>query len=331
MAANTQNNKVNFGFLNDNQDEVDLADNESPLLDSLDADQMALGTMLTSDYIKVGSGPKDWTGDTTQVKLGGRRFRLDPVTFQLQLEKNAGSADWQNVNDDPDSLGVVNPNAFPPKGTTPLLTSVKGVKFTPVSGSTDIPLIAWRINPDGTYFGLQTEGYIVEIDDATPAAVTFRWMFNFDTTWRESNKPILGGTYQPIFGNSVQVFFPTEANQSAGASGPYIVGDTASTVVTKEVLPDGSYSYIIVNIKKTGITPEVDIQGLPSAAAVAILANTNEAGQPVPNGPFITEVTYPAMPNNTDEMWLFRKGPDDDEFFRIDIDADDRRAAEAAR
>lgn len=319
MPANLRNNRFNFGFLNNNQDPVDIAESESPLLDSLDADDVALGSMRVSDYIDPASGPKDWTGATTEVKLGGRRFRLEPTTFQLQLEKNAGSADWENVNDDQDSAGVVNPNAFPPKAIAPTLTSVQGVSITPMSGSTDIPLIAWRINPTSAYSGLQTESYILEIQDDTLGAITWKWKFGFDLTFREFNIPLAGGTYVDIGANRVQVNLPTEVDQTAGPSGAYVIGDTASTTVSKDVLPDGVYSYLIVNIKKTGITPEIEIQGLPSETSTANIANFDGAGNPIQGGPLVTRVTYPALANNTDEMWLFRKGPDDDEYFRIDV------------
>lgn len=319
MPPNTRNNRFAFGFLNDNQDPVDIGDNESPLLDSLDADAMALGTMQVSSYIDPSSGPKDWSGDTTQVKLGGRRFRLHPTTNRLQFEKNAGSEDWEYVNNDPDETGASNSSAFPPKGTSPSLSSVKGVSITPASGSTDIPSIDFRINPSTGYTGLETESYVIEIDAAAGDASTFRWKFGFDTTWRASGVAINPGTWISLWTNGFQVNFPTDAQQVIDTGGSYAVGDDASTTVSKTVLPDGPYSYIIVNVKRTSLDPEVDIQGLPSDPVNANLANVTDAGVPITNGPLVTEITYPSMPSNTDEMWLFRKGPDDDEFFRIDI------------
>lgn len=317
MPPNTVNTGFPFGFLNNNQDAVDLDPTEASAIDSVDADDMALGKMRTSDYIQPGSGPKDWTGVSTPVLLGGRAFRLN--SGRLQFEKNKGMGDWEYVNNDPDNLGVANPNAFPPKGTQPSVVPTKTVSITPSSGSVDIPLIQWQEDPLAAYNGPDVRSYIVEIDDDTPAAVTFRWKFGTDTTWRQSAVPLDGGNFQTL-DNNIQVRMPTEAEQSGGASGAYVIGDTASTTVTKNSLPDGDYAYVVVNVKNTGLDPDVEVEGLPSDVLAYTVANLDASGNPISGGPLSAEITMPAMPNNTDEMWLFRRGPDEEDFIRVFVD-----------
>lgn len=317
MPPNVEDIKFPFGFLNDNQDAVDLDPTEATIADSLDADQMALGTNITSNYIVPGSGPKDWTGVDTPVILFGRAFRLE--SGRLQFEKNRGVGDWEYVNNDPDNTGAVNANAFPPKGTIPTIIPTNTLTITPTTGSIDIPEIAWRLNPNGTYNGSDVETFILEIDDATPGAVTFRWMFSTDADWRQEGVALDGGSYQTLR-HQIQVNMPTEATQSGGVSGPYVVGDTASTTVTKSSLPDGDYVYTIVNVKSSGLDPDVDVEGLPSEVVSYIVANLDASGELIEGGPLSAEITFPPLPNNTDEMWLFRRGPDDESFIRVATD-----------
>ena len=76
-----RNNKYEFGFLNTAQDRNDLKDNDLTVLNAVDLDALALGTVISSDYADAGgTGP-----DYSVANLTTNQFRVNGVTDSIEV------------------------------------------------------------------------------------------------------------------------------------------------------------------------------------------------------------------------------------------------------
>lgn len=131
---NAINKKFNFGFLNDAQDATDIAPNEGVVVESVDADQLALGTLQSGTYL-AGTLPVPDPNDT--AVLGSRNFKL-------AVSAGTAPATPGNLFFEEDSVtpaGVfqpVNNLTNPPKGSVPSLAA--GINPSVITGPINDPL-----------------------------------------------------------------------------------------------------------------------------------------------------------------------------------------------
>lgn len=314
---NLLNRKFQFGFLNNNQDPVDLAPNEATLAESLDADRLALGTLESSSYIDPASTGKDWTGVTTPVILNGRKFRLNSGILQFEENTGLGGGSWRNVND----------GASPPKGDTPTVSLVDTLAFNPPNpiptetfptpGSPS-PIVIYLGVAAGLSYTGQT-GVIIQIrayGDAVADPPQFQWKLSTDTIWRQtltvSEDPNTPTTLN--YGNLTVYFdnIPTDYTTT-----PFnVLGESQ---ISSSPLVDGQYNYVQVNVANDStipvLNPNEDIQSIPSDPSIIVLDNFDESGIRISASTPL--VTFPSLASYVSEIWLYRKGPDDTEYVRV--------------
>lgn len=318
---NSQNRKFNFGFLNNAQDATDVNTNEAPDISTLDADKLALGTLEKSNYLAAGFPIPD-ANDT--AVLNGRKFRLEAGV--LQFLANEGVGDWVDVNSY-DEIGTPNPlTSVPPKADIPIVVAVDNANINTIPNDiettdTTTDELEVRVKPgESISLDLPTRNYIITITEDVPTV--FHWDMRFSTDdpsiVRNTGGPIVDNTTFFDVRDNLQIRFP--AIGALATEWDATVGDTGNYTVSQPSLPDGSYTYLQVCVKNTGLTPFIVLEGLPSDATAFELKNFDDQGirtssiQPEVEYPTNT-FTYPVL----DEVWLFRKSQDDDEFIRVHI------------
>jgi len=308
MGANVQNAKIRFGFLNSNQDAVDLNNDEATALSSVDPDKLALGTLEASSL----TTPAITTPVFTAATLNGRNFRLNSGVLEYQEDSVpiTNPAGYQEVN-----RGDTTTTGFPERGGQPSLALGNSLIDT-VTPNT-IPGLDFQFNP--TYSGPVQAIYTVTVVVAAPLTVELKKTVGPIDTIVASALVVAFDTYIPF-----ATISPAPGLGPAGVDGVEfiiptyvpVLGNTGDLSVTTNILPfDGEYSYIFVNIKNVGIKPAQDIQGLPGDSSTQALKNFNETGGKIANT--AVEITFPAIPTNSDEVWCYRQGPDDDVYLRI--------------
>jgi len=329
----SKNRKFTFGFLNTAQDPVDLKNAEASELSSIDADELALGKLISSDYLSVTPTPPPFNS----AVLGGRDFRIaltlstpgSPATAgqpgYLEFEENSGSGDYLPVNIY--DIGTPNPNtSYPPKADAPSIIAVNNENVATDAGDiettdTTTDEMEVQVKPSTTIsLTLPTRTYIIKITEPTPAVFHWECRYSTDptTTVRATGGPIIDNTTFFDVLDNLQIRFPTIgalATEWAAA-----LDDTGNYTVSQPSLTDGTYTYLQVAVKNTSIDPVQDVEGLASASATLEIKNFNDLGVRVDSVQPSTE--YPTATfayTYVDEVWLYRKGIDDDEFIRVHV------------
>lgn len=301
MAANLDNYKFKFGFLNQAQDPDDLADNEAVSIDSLDPDKLALGTLQVSALM-----PTSTTKVTTPATLGGRSFRVTSGDIeQLEDSVTPDLASYRVVN-----KGSTTTTGYPPKGNAPSgLAVTDGVVVSTPTGS--ITSLVANLIAGGSYTGSEDNRTVrIKVDtDVTKFAASLDAGGSYGAL-----VVIAAGTAQAVLGpggtdEGIRVTFD--------AGYVPVAGHTSNFTVTRAAnAGDGTYAYVLVNVRTGSIVkPSENIQGIPGDVVTLDITNFNSAGDRVRN--FIPRFTFPAEHANATEQWLYRKSPIDTDFVRI--------------
>jgi len=322
-VPNSQNRKFTFGFLNDAQDATDIATNEGTIALSLDADKLALGTLQKSTYLAAGF-PVPSANDTAVVN--GRNFRLNSGVLEFEEIKDGGS--WKEVNAY-DEIGTPNPNTSqPPKADVPVVTAVDNANIDVAPGDiitadTTTDELEARVKPGTTIsLTLPTRTYSIKIT-VPGAPLVYHWEMRYITddpssSYRATGGPIINNTDFFDVADNIQIRFPTIG--ALPTEWPASVNQFGAYTVTQPRLPDGTYTYLLVAIKNSGLTPNIELQGLPSDAFGFEIKNFDEAG--VRDSSLQPSIAYPSSTfayTYVHEVWLFRKGQDEDSFIRINV------------
>ena len=303
MAANLDNFKFKFGFLNQAQDPDDLADNEAVAMDSLDPDKLALGTLQVSALL-----PTVTTKVTTPATLGGRSFRLNSgVIEQLADSVTPGAYGAESVV----NRGSTTTTGYPPKGGVPVPTLTSPITVSTPTG--DITDLAASIVAGGAYTGVE-DNRTVRIQLLTINTINF-FFASFDAGASYGPNGSYGtGVALPVLGPSgidegIRVTFD--------AGYVFTSGHVSNFTVTRAAnAGDGTYSYVLVNVRNGAtVKPAEDIQGIPGDVVTFDITNFNSTGDRISN--YIPRVTFPAMHANAIEQWLYRKSPIDTDFVRL--------------
>jgi hypothetical protein len=298
--GNQVNSRFTFGFLNNNQDAADLRKPEATLVEGLDADRLALGTLEGSDYYDATDTAKDWSGVSTDVVLNGRKFYLS--SGSLYFYETPGGLSNQ-----------VNDNFHPPTASTPVLGLAENLSIDQnpaLFDSNPSQSVTFALKANESYTG--ASGVTIEIIITNSSPYQFVWKFSTDVNARVGplSVPATPGTTVDISYGGLIVAFNT---------GIPTLNAVASSKMMAPSFADGDYSYLQVNVKKdatVALDPEAEIQGVPSAPSTITVDNFDEVG--VRTGSFAPQLTFPTFPlTYTDEVWLFRRGPDDAEYIRV--------------
>lgn len=288
---NLKNRKFTFGLYNSAQDPNHLEVSEAQQAANLDVDELALGNLRYKDY----SADLEALPNTQQTQLNNRIFRiLSAGSPTVQFEKNSGSSDWENLNDE----------TYPVTPSSPNVVAQDGVNLTVNTG--DLDNFSAAINGEYT---ANSQTWIIEIIDTGGAEdIRFQWKRISDVGWRVSNIEATFGVAENIESN-VQVTFDSGDD--------YTAGNQSTVTVSSSALVDGAYSYIMVNVANTNLSPAVEVESLPSDPTVFVLDNVNDTtGEKQASAvPFITFES--TLPTDVDDQWLFRKDPDTEDFVLV--------------
>jgi len=291
---NQANRKFQFGLLNNGQDAVDIKDIEAQDLNAVDIDQVVLGTLQKSALIQV---PQPTGGKSFDVSvLNGRHFRLNSGEIEYNEQSDTGT--WRKVNQD----------THPEKSGNPTITIVSGADVDVTEG--DITGIEFRVNPTTGFTApahVETTTYDITIDGVGPDtfeySITQIGLTVVQATGVSTNA---GNWIDLVYG--VQVKFPTSGWSAT-------LSDTSSAAVSQANLEDGEYGYICVAVKSDGIVPAQEIESLPTEPQVTVLANFGTDGSR--QASVLPQIEFPSVPLSADEVWLYRKDPQQEDYIRI--------------
>jgi len=287
---NTRNRKFNFGLYNSAQDSTNLKGSEAQDAYNIDVDELAMGNLRYKDYV-LGT---ETATDKESATLSGRGFRLNSGV--PEFEKNAGSADWEELNN----------NVYPPQPSAPTIVAIDDVNLSVNTG--DMPGFTATIPT--SYTGPSVRSWTVEITNnpGTYNDLSWHWKRFSDSGFRPAPIDVAENT-DVVLEDGITVRF-----DSGDANAP---GDQATLSVTTLPLEDGVYSYTMVNVKNTGLAPQLDLESLPSEPTLFTLDNISDVdGDRQANNK--AQVSFDAvLPSNTDDQWLFRKDPDANDFVLV--------------
>lgn len=314
-GAQERNTKFTFGFLNTAQDSNDADQINTTILNGVDLDKLALGTVQSSSYSSQGVGAPDW--QTT--KIVGDDFRINGN--EIQFKQSSGPDVWVDIDD----YLLPNSGAVPDPPSIVIEESQGGTDWNDVGswvgfstsditvdgerGSAD-PILSNKVmlNPSNydqpyktfTFFiriksgGTEYERHIVGFDPAGPT---------YFGTWSISGVSGTNVGYDNV-GYNVRV--------SMDSAESFTDGDVFKFNVSTSLLEDGNYYYTVSQVKSVG---GKDIESLYSEVETIPIRNENNLGAITAYSRAVVTVER----DSSDDKWLYRKGPRDDEWYRIAI------------
>jgi hypothetical protein len=304
-GAQERNRKFTLGFLNTAQDANDADQVNTVVLDGVDLDKLALGTVQSSGYKDQGVGAPDW--QTT--KIVGDDFRIN--AGDIEFLESEGPDVWADIDGYLTAPGPVTIIIEESNGGVNYINSGSWVGFVESDitvegekGSANPNLSnTVMINPSNYSRSNQTFTYIITVQ---PGGTTY-------------TSEIVGvGTFGPyaIAGvsgaNTGYQDVGYSVNLAMDSALSYSSGDTYTFDVAQDLLEDGDYFYSVSEV--THIKGK-DIESLYSTVETARIRNENNLGALVSYGrPLITVARDVA-----NDKWVYRKGPRDEEWYRIAI------------
>lgn len=287
--------RLNFGFRNTAQDRSLIKDFDAWQVNALDADQLALGTLTSSDYDSVLEGTAALP-DRTSANLGGTNFRLNGNT--LEYEANIG---WQSFN-----------NVF---GSASAKISAVGLSDANIASvqivdnmSGKLTLASINVNEP---FDLNVPDDVLtfEVTSASTsgdATVDMQWKSNSNgytaiTITKGSATLITSGVYV-VFQSGVA----------------YSTSDVATVETSADDLPDGDYAY-----RDRARAPDGgDYQSTggdrpylsPSDSQLVTVKNFDDLGARTK----ARTPTFTLVPNVQWESIVYRRDEGENDYFRVD-------------
>ena len=297
-----RNEKFTFGFLNTAQDANDADQINTTILSGVDLDKLALGTVESSSYKDAGVGAPDWQS----AEIVGDDFRISSG----EVEFYDGSS-WVDIDDyltapDPVSLTIEESNGgvnFLDSGSwvgfTESNITVEGEKGQPNPNLSNKVMI----NPSGYNNSNKSTTYIITVQ---PGATTYLCDVVGLGTFGPYNINGTSGSNTGYVNVSYHVYVAMDQALS------YTAGDTFRFDVAQDLLEDGDYFYSVSEVTEVD---GKDIESLYSEVETARIRNENYLGQLTSYGRPVLTV---ARDSNKDK-WVYRKGPRDEEWYRIAI------------
>jgi len=288
-----RNRKFTFGFLNTAQDANDAEITSSVELDGVDLDKLALGTAQLENYSSAGSGAPDW--QTTQIV--GDEFQISGNNVQYE----EGGTTFTNIDSyltAPDTPSVV----LHDNGAFIEVVEAEYIGFTASDVVEQDTAHATKATISGVGYVKPNESLSLKAR-LTDGKTNFQRWINTINAW--DDKHACDGTFKS-FANGVNVSVPAALAASLSDGDQFVFN------VSEDLLEDGNYFYTLSIITEDG---SKEIESLYSDVAKITLANENNLGALIAtNKP---KVTVPR--DATDDQWLYRKGPQDEEWYRIVI------------
>lgn len=303
-----RNRRFTFGFLNTAQDGADLPQQDAQICQGLDADKLALGTLQSSSYVGQGTGAPDMT----TASIASTDFFID--TGDIFIDTGALGKSLDSYIDTPPaapSIIIEESNGgveFSDTGTW--VTFVESdITVDGEKGSANPNVVAGQkvmINPSNYTQTNKSFTYFIRIK--TGGTEFERWVQGVDSGYT--------GTY-PISGTAgsnagySNVLYDIRICMNSALS--YSDGDVFKFSVAQDLLEDGDYFYSVSQITQF-VTGE-EVETIYSDPETVRIRNENYLGQLVSYGRPVITIARDA----DDDKWLYRKGPNDDEWVRIAI------------
>lgn len=300
-----RNNKFTFGYLNTAQDRNDIEDDGLAVLQGVDLDALALGTVRSSNYVSAGSGPPDWT----TANIVGENF----IIYDGKVNKTSTNG-WIPYEIDtyltpPDapsiSIAVSNGGVALSDSSTWTGFADGDVKVSISDGGVR-PILSGKVTIDPSSYNQTTRSFSYEIRIKN-GGTQFERKLNGEAAF--------SGSYD-IDGSSGSNVGYHDVDYSVyicmDSAETYTDGDIFSFSISNNVLEDGDYHYLISSVVTENGT---EIESLYSPATRIAIKNENYLGQ---------QISYNKAEITVDrdmgaDKWLYRKGPRDKEWFRIAI------------
>lgn len=301
--ANQQNRKFTFGFLNNNQDAVDLKAPEATLIDSLDADRLALGTLEKSAYIK-GTEEQDYFGaeQIPPAANGTDKVEVSGTTFFILQE---------DINNPPDERTIQYKDKngtdqnFPNKmiqHTEPVLSLVQSVESAPTSIVDAGATTSIYIDPTVLYTGIDLADFKITItaDDGTDIAFN---VTSESTTITSFTSPYTRGDADPFIlvnndiGQGFFIAFDQVNTYTPVASLNFTLGINS--------VPDGTYAYALMWNYAEQQENNTDVRSPLGLVGSVDVRNFNDQGDRISS--FAPAIQVPDIPPQTDALEVYRR------------------------
>jgi len=311
MAETTQerNRKFTFGFLNTAQDSNDVDMVNCVELNGVDLDKLGLGTVQSSDYTSAGVGAPDWQS----TEIVGDDFQIDGNDVEFY-----NGSSWVDIDD----YLLPNSGATPDAPSIVLEESNGGVNFNDsgswtnftesditIDGEKDAgqPTITNKVMINPSNYTQTTKAYTIKIRIKAGATTFERYIIGFDTTYT-GTYAISGvnGTDATYINIGWNLYIAMDQAESYTANDEFIFN------IATDLLEDGTYFYTVSQVK------EIDgkeIESLYSDVESAKVSNEDNLGALIAYSRPVITITR----DSTDDQWLYRKGPRDEEWYRIAI------------
>ena len=262
---NQRNTKFPFGFLNNNQDAVDLKTPEATECFGLDPDRLALGTLEAGSFITGSEGSKDFGVDPGFVSVAGTEFMIIPGTAPRENEVY-----WKDEDDIFTSFGDTNV-----KEPAPVISLEEAVAVVIESDTTPGANTATTV-PSVEYIGVDSNQITITIiSDAGGAGASMDFSLSALIGFPNTATPNTKGTAFNITidgsnGKGIQFTFDNTVD--------YTVGQVIIISINVTALPDGPYSYATSLHRYKKAQNKTEVRSPLGESITVTLRNFNDVG-----------------------------------------------------